>query len=167
MGDTAKLRTAGAQPTAYRTGLVAALDVGTSKVVCLIGRAEPGSLRVVGAALRESQGIKSGTVVNVHEAEDSIREAVAAAENLADTQIQTVLVSVSCGAPKSITSRAAMQLDGELVADQHIQDLLGDARANCRVQDYELIQSAPVSYVVDEARGVRDPRGTSARALPP
>lgn len=159
MGETVRLRTAGAQPTAYRTGLVAALDVGSSKVVCLIGRAEPGSLRVVGAALRESQGIKSGTVVNVHEAEDSIREAVAAAENHADTRIQTILISVNCGAPKSVTSRAAMQLGGELVGDQNIQDLLGEARANCRVDEYELIQSAPVSYVVDEARGVRDPRG--------
>jgi cell division protein FtsA len=159
MGETIKLRTTGAQPAAFRTGLVAALDVGSSKVVCLIGRAEPGSLRVMGAALRESQGIKSGTVIGVQDAEDSIREAVAAAENHADMRIQTVLVSVSCGAPKSITARAAMQLDGALVSDRHIHDLLGEARANCRTGDLDMIQSAPVSYVVDEARGVRDPRG--------
>src|SRR5437764_3398809 len=159
MGETVKLRTAGAQPTVYRTGLVAALDVGSSKVVCLIGRAEPGSLRVTGAALRESQGIKSGTVIGVQDAEDSIREAVAAAENHADTRIQTVLVSVSCGAPKSVTARAAMALDGELVSDQHINELLSEARANCRTDDLEMIQAAPVSYVVDEARGVKDPRG--------
>ncbi|MFL6689541.1 MAG: cell division protein FtsA [Alphaproteobacteria bacterium] len=154
-----KLRTAGAQPTVYRAGLVAALDVGSSKVVCLIGRAEPGSLRVTGAALRESQGIKSGTVIGVQDAEDSIREAVAAAENLADTRIQTVLVSVTCGTPKSITTRAAIQLNGELVSDRHLQDLLVEARGNCRLDDCEMIQSAPVSYVVDEARGVKDPRG--------
>ncbi|MBV9063969.1 MAG: cell division protein FtsA [Alphaproteobacteria bacterium] len=160
-----KLRTAGAQPTSYRTGLVAALDVGSSKVVCLIGRAEPGSLRVVGAALRESQGIKSGTVVNVQDAEDSIREAVAAAENHADTRLQTVLVSVSCGAPKSVTARAAMQLDGDLVSDAHITSLLAEARANCRTEDLEMIQSAPVSYVVDEARGVRDPRGMFSQRI--
>src|SRR4051794_9083211 len=159
MGETVKLRTAGAQPTVYRTGLVAALDVGSSKVVCLIGRAEPGSLRVTGAALRESQGIKSGTVIGVQDAEDSIREAVAAAENLADTRIQTVLVSVTCGTPKSITTRAAIQLNGELVSDRHLQDLLVEARGNCRLDDCEMIQSAPVSYVVDEARGVKDPRG--------
>jgi cell division protein FtsA len=159
MGEAVKLRTAGAQPTVYRAGLVAALDVGSSKVVCLIGRAEPGSLRVTGAALRESQGIKSGTVIGVQDAEDSIREAVAAAENLADTRIQTVLVSVTCGTPKSITTRAAIQLNGELVSDRHLQDLLVEARGNCRLDDCEMIQSAPVSYVVDEARGVKDPRG--------
>lgn len=159
MGETIKLRTAGAQPTSFRTGLVAALDVGSSKTVCLIGRAEPGSLRVTGAALRESQGVKAGTVINVQDAEDSIREAVAAAENLADVRIQTVLVSVSCGAPKSISSRAAMQTDGDLISDRHINDLLMEARANIRADDHEIIQAAPVSYVVDEARGVRDPRG--------
>src|SRR5690348_11773226 len=163
MGEAVRLRTAGAQPASYRTGLVAALDVGSSKVVCLIGRAEPGSLRVTGASLRESQGIKCGTVINVQEAEDSIREAVAAAENHADTRIQTVLVSVSCGAPKSITARAAMALDGELVEDQHINDLLSEARGNCRTDDLELIQAAPISYVVDEARGVKDPRSEERR----
>jgi cell division protein FtsA len=159
MGETVRLRTTGAQPASYRSGLVAALDVGSSKTVCLIGRAEPGTLRVTGAALRESQGVKSGTVINVQEAEDSIREAVAAAENHADTRIQTVIVSVSCGTPKSVSSRAAMQLDGELISDRHINDLLAEARSNCRIEDHEIIQAAPVSYVVDEARGVKDPRG--------
>lgn len=165
MGETVKLRTAGAQPAAYRSGLVAALDVGSSKTVCLIGRAEPGSLRVTGAALRESQGMKSGTVINVQEAEDSIREAVAAAENRADMRIQTVLLSVSCGAPKSLTSRAAMQLDGELISDRHINDLLQGARADCRAEDHEVIHAAPVSYVVDEARGVKDPRGMFGKRI--
>src|SRR6185437_11286153 len=141
MGETIRLRTVGAQPTSYRTGLVAALDVGSSKTVCLIGRAEPGTLRVTGAALRESHGIKSGTIINVQEAEDSIREAVAAAENHADARIQTVLVSVSCGAPRSVTSRAAMQLDGELISDNHINALLMEARANCRLEDHETIQA--------------------------
>ncbi|MBV9903419.1 MAG: cell division protein FtsA, partial [Alphaproteobacteria bacterium] len=89
---------------AYRSGLVAVLDVGSSKTVCLIGRAEPGSLRVVGAALRESQGIKAGTVIGMDHAEESIRDAVAAAENLADVRIQNVIISVNCGQPTSVTA---------------------------------------------------------------
>src|SRR5262249_19553144 len=67
--------------------------------------------------------------------------------------------------PKSITGRAALQLDGELVSDHHIHELLVEARANCRTDDLEIIQSAPVSYVVDETRGVRDPRGMFAQRL--
>jgi cell division protein FtsA len=157
MGEGARLRT-GTEP-AYRTGLVAAIDVGSSKVVCLIGRAEPGSLRVLGAALRESGGIRSGTVTSLDLAEESIRDAVAAAENHADARIQNVILSVACGAPQSVTSRAVMTLDGALVSDGHLRTLLADGRARCAVEGYETIQSAPTGYVVDEARGVRDPSG--------
>jgi cell division protein FtsA len=159
MGEAIKMRIAGAEPTPFRSGLVTALDIGSSKIVCLIGRAEPGSLRVIGVSLRESQGVKSGTIVNVQQAEDSIREAVAAAENHADTRIQNVVISVGCGSPKRITTRAAMSLDGALVTDQHLQELLRQARESSQADDHEIIQAAPISYVVDEARGVRDPRG--------
>ncbi|HEX4302975.1 MAG TPA: cell division protein FtsA [Rhizomicrobium sp.] len=164
MGETVKLRTGGEMP-AYRAGLVAVLDVGSSKTVCLIGRAEPGALRVVGAALRESQGIKAGAVVHMDHAEESIRDAVAAAENHADLRIQNVILSVNCGQPVSVTSRAAMSLDGELVTDAHLRALLADGRSRCNLEDHELIQTAPTTYVVDEARGVRHPLGMFCQRL--
>ena len=159
MGETTRMRTATAQPASYRTGLIAALDIGSSKVTCLIGRAEPGSLRVLGAALRESQGIKSATITSLDHAEEAIRDAVAAAENHADTRVQNVLISVACGAPVSVTARSAAALDGALVSDEHLLALLNDGRARCKREGYDVIQAAPTSYVVDEARGVRDPRG--------
>ena len=62
MGETIRMRASDAQSEAYRTGLVAALDVGTSKTICLVARAEPASLRVIGAALHETKGLRSGTV---------------------------------------------------------------------------------------------------------
>ena len=158
MGETVRLRTGGEIP-AYRTGLVAALDIGSSKVVCLIARAEPGTLRVLGAALRESQGLRAGMVTDMALAEESIRDCVAAAENTADARIQNVLISVNCGSPMSVTSRAAMALDGALVSDGHLRELLAEGRAKCVAEGYEIIQSAPTSYVVDEARGVSDPSG--------
>jgi len=159
MGETSRMRTSNAQPIPYRTGVVAALDIGSSKITCLIGRAEPGSLKVLGAALRESQGVKSATVTSIDEAEEAIREAVAAAENHADTRIQNVVISVACGSPSSITARAAAALDGALVSDAHLHALLNEGRARCQHEGMEVIQAAPTSYAVDEARGVRDPRG--------
>ncbi|MBU6443477.1 MAG: cell division protein FtsA [Alphaproteobacteria bacterium] len=159
MGETSRMRTANAQPISYRTGVVAALDIGSSKVTCLIGRAEPGALKVLGAALRESQGIKAATVTSIDEAEEAIREAVAAAENHADTRIQNVVISVACGSPTSVSARAAAALDGALVSDAHLHALLGEGRARCQREGYAVIQAAPTSYAVDEARGVRDPRG--------
>jgi cell division protein FtsA len=158
MGETVRLRAAGEVP-AFRPGLVTALDIGSSKIACLIGRAEHGSLRILGAALRESQGIRAGTVVSLELVEESIRDCVAAAENHADARIQSVLMSVNCGQPVSVTSRAVMTLDGELVTDAHLRALLAEGRGKCVVEGHEIIQSAPTAYVVDEARGVRDPSG--------
>ncbi len=158
MGETIKMRTGGQTP-AYRTGLVAALDVGSSKVVCLIGRAEPGMLRVLGSSLRESQGLRAGTVTSLELAEESIRDCVAAAENLADARIQNVLIGVNCGQPTSVNARAIMALDGELVSDAHLRALLAEGRSKCKLEGHEIVQSAPTAYVVDEARGVRDPSG--------
>jgi len=159
MGETVRMRASGEKQAAFRPGQVAALDIGSTKVVCLIGRAEPGNLRVTGAALRESQGLRAGTVTSLEDVEDAIGEAVQAAENLADTRIQNVLVSVNCGQPLSVTARAALALEGDLVSDGHLHQLLAEGRARCAVEGYDLIQSAPTSYVVDEARGVRDPSG--------
>ncbi|HVV27605.1 MAG TPA: cell division protein FtsA [Rhizomicrobium sp.] len=144
---------------AYRTGLVAALDVGTSKIVCVIGQAESGSLKVLGSALRESLGLKAGTITSLEQAEDSIRECVAAAENMADARIQNVLIGVNCGQPVSVTGRAVLSLDGALVSDENLRHLLNDGRARCRLDGYDIIQSAPTAYVVDEARGVKNPSG--------
>jgi len=159
MGETIRMRTTDAKPVHYRSGLIAALDIGSSKTVCLIGRAEAGALKVLAAAMRESQGIRSATVTSLDGAQESIREVVDAAENRADMRIQNVLIAVACGQPVSVTARAAMALDGALVSDQHLHALLSEGRAKCRRDGYEIIQSGPTSYVVDEARGVRDPSG--------
>jgi cell division protein FtsA len=158
MGETVRLRAVGEVP-AYRPGLVTALDIGSSKIACLIGRAEHGSLRILGAALRESQGVRAGTIVSLDLVEESIRDCVAAAENHADARIQNVLISINCGQPVSVTSRAVMALDGELVTDAHLRSLLAEGRSKCVVEGHDIIQSAPTAYVVDEARGVRDPSG--------
>ena len=158
MSEPLRLRVNNEIP-AYRPGLVAALDVGSSKIACVIGRAEQGSLKILGSALRESAGVRAGTITSLELAEESIRDCVAAAENHADARIQNVLISVSCGAPVSVTARNVLALDGALVSDEHLRQLLSDGRARCRLDGHEIIQSAPTAYVVDEARGVRNPSG--------
>jgi cell division protein FtsA len=158
MGEITKMRSAPNQ-AAYRPGLIAVLDVGSAKTVCLIGRPADGKLQVLGAALRESHGLRGGTVLNLGHAEQSIRDAVDAAEKMADTRIQNVIVSVNCGSPVSVTSRAIAALEGELVTNAHLRVLLAEGRAKCRLDGHEMIHSEPTTYVVDEARGVKNPLG--------
>src|SRR6266404_5166348 len=119
MGDIFRLRTNGSKPAAVkaphaRSGLIAALDVGSSKVACLIARAESGAIKVLGSAVHESHGMRSGTVTSLELADRSIRKAVDAAEQLADHRIQDVILSVQCGQPKSLNARAECALNGVL-----------------------------------------------------
>jgi len=163
MGDTFRTRTNekanGARAAVPRSGLIAALDVGSSKISCIIGRAEQGGLQVLGSALHESQGIRSGAVTNLALAEQSIREAVDAAEQLADHRIQDVILAVQCGQPKSLNARAEGTTSGELVNDGHLRTLLAEAKRRCKEEGFETIQAAATGYVVDQSRGVSDPRG--------
>jgi cell division protein FtsA len=163
MGDTFRTRTngkaSGVKQSHARSGLIAALDVGSSKIACIIGRAEHGGIQVLGSALHESQGIRSGAVTNLDLAEQSIRAAVDAAEQLADHRIQDVILAVQCGQPKSINQRAEAAASGTLINDTHLRALLSDAKRRCKEPGYETIQAAPTGYVVDQSRGVSDPRG--------
>jgi cell division protein FtsA len=158
MGETVRLKGGDGVP-AYRTGVVAVLDIGSTKTVCLIARCEPGSIKVLGAALRESRGLKSGTVVEMTAAEESIRDVVAAAENLADVRLQNILMSVNCGNPTTVNARATWPLDGGEVTDDILRHLLAEGRLRCQLDGHVVIQSMPTSYVVDESLGVRDPSG--------
>src|SRR5256885_13454562 len=110
MNQTVRLRVSNEIP-AYRTGLVSALDVGTSKIVCVIGQAEAGSLKILGSALRETAGLKAGTVTSLELAEVSIRGCVAAAENIAEALIQEVLICVDSCRRVSFTCRTVMVLE--------------------------------------------------------
>jgi len=86
-----------------RSGLVAALDVGTTKTCCFIARVEDGSARIVGVGHQASRGIKTGTVVDLEAAQQAILNAVHAAEQMAGETIQGVIVNISGGHPGSRT----------------------------------------------------------------
>ena len=163
MGDTFRTRrngkANGAKAAHARSGIVAALDVGSSKIACIIARAEQGGIHVLGSSLHESKGIRSGAVINLDSAEQSIRDAVGAAEELADQRIQDVILAVQCGQPKSLNARAEVAPSGALVEDAHLRALLADAKRRCREEGFETIQAAPTGYVVDQTRGISDPRG--------
>ena len=165
MGDTFRLKSNGAKSVPVRSGLIAALDVGSSKVACIIGRKEVGQLKVLGSAVHESQGIRSGAVTSLELAEQSIRECVDTAEQLADCRIQEVYLAAQCGQPKSLISRVESEVGGALIGDSHLRALLVEAKRRCTEAGYETIQAAPTGYIVDQQRGIRDPRGMYCERL--
>src|SRR5438045_4100137 len=125
-----------------RRGSVAAvLDLGSTKVVCLIARltpVEPGpalrgrgrAIQILGYAHQRSRGIKSGVVANLEAAEESIRHAVDAAEKMAGVTVGSLIVNVSAGRLHSKTCSASVALAGRAVAATDIGRVLAAGRSH-------------------------------------
>lgn len=143
-----------------RTGLIAALDVGTTKVCCFIARAEESrSLKVVGIGHHRSKGLRGGTVIDMDAAESSIRAAVEAAEQMAGERIDQVVVNVSGGKPRSSKVEVEVSVDGHQIDDSDVRRIIDYARRQELNGERELIHCIPVGYAIDGSNGIRDPRG--------
>src|SRR5258708_32636406 len=118
-----------------RSALIAALDVGTSKVACLTARLKPNVMRdtlrrrshsidVLGFGHTSARGIKAGAVIDLTAAEAAIRQAVDLAERAAKLQLEAVVVSVSAGRPESELISASVDVAGSAVSERHIAPVL-------------------------------------------
>ena len=118
-----------------RSALVAALDVGSSKIACLIARLRPHgpqqvltrrshAVEVIGFGHTEARGMKAGGVVNLAQAEEAIRLAVDAAEQMASVEIESVVLSVSAGRLASELFAADVDIVGSTVSEGDIARVL-------------------------------------------
>ena len=139
-----------------RSGTIAALDVGSSKISCFIAKIEPGRL---------SNGIRAGAVVDMDAAEEAIRVAVDAAERMASVTIRDVVVGFSGAEPKSQTVGVRASVTGGEVGDGDVGRLIHHAQANFQPEARDVLHAIPTNYSVDGSRGVRDPRGMFGEKL--
>jgi cell division protein FtsA len=159
-----------------RSAVVCALDIGTSKIACLIARLRPCStpevlrrrthaVEVLGIGHTRSGGIKGGTVVNLVEAEQSIGHAVDAAERAAGVHVESVILSVSAGRMTSERYAAKVPLRGPVASEGDIARVLAAGSQHSVRDGRAVMHSLPIGYSIDEARGIRDPRGMLGRNL--
>ncbi len=147
-------------------GSIAVLDIGTSKIACFIAEADSaGEIRITGIGHQLSKGIKSGVITDFTEAEASIVSAVHAAEQMAGETIEHVLVSLSGGNLNSRSVTVEMTMLGEEVSDRDIMDIIEQGRASIQHAEHEVIHCVPVSYYLDGARGISDPRKMFGKKL--
>jgi cell division protein FtsA len=157
-----------------RSALVAALDVGTSKIACLIARLKPQTptdvlrrrshtVEVVGFGHTLARGIKSGAVVDLSDAEQAMRQALDLAERSAKMQLEQVVVSLSAGKPSSELMSATVNVAGKTVADGDIARVLSACSQHSVRPGRAVLHSLPIGYSLDEANGIRDPRGMVGR----
>ena len=146
--------------------LVAAIDVGSSKVVCLVAcEDENGGQRILGAGQQASRGVLSGTVVNMEAAEHSVASAVTRAEEFAGETLRRVWVSVSGGQPRSDTVSVDVSIAGHEVGDADLRRVVHKTRQAAHHPSRELLHAIPVGYAIDGSHGIRDPRGMVGERL--
>jgi cell division protein FtsA len=128
--------------------------------MCVIARIESdGQPRALGFDWQRSRGVKAGSIVDMEEAEQAIRAAVAGAEHMADTLLKGVIVNLSCGQPQSRAHNIEWPIGGRAVTDADLRSILHEGQRRTQGEGREVVHSFPAGFTVDETPGVEDPRG--------
>lgn len=157
-----------------RTALVASLDIGTSKIACLIARLKPcapsealrgrtHAVELIGYSHIQSRGVKAGAVVDMAECEQAVRHAVAVAERMAKVRVESVLLSVSAGRLQGQLIEAASDIRGGSVASDDVTRITSTGMRHATAAGRTVLHALPVGYALDGVKGIRDPRGMVAR----
>ena len=152
-----------------RSAILSVLDVGTSKIVCLIARLQPiepsetlrgrtHRCRILGIGHQRSRGIKGGTVVDMEAAEGAIRLAVDAAERMAGVQVQSVIVNNTGGRLASQFFNATIAVGGHAVSEGEVHRVLEACHAHT-APGRIVLHSLPTGFSLGSATDIRDPRG--------
>lgn len=152
--------------------VIAALDIGSTKIACFIARIrdDNGNIDLIGIGHQASQGIKSGTVVDLDQAEVAIRQAVHTAENMAADvtkgyPLREVIVNVPATHSQSRLMNMGVQILGSAVTENDIRRALAKAQEHVTGQDIELIHTIPTAYRIDGHDGIKEPRGLYGQHL--
>ncbi len=175
MTGISRFHTPKAKPMPHRrSALAASLDIGTSKIACMIARLKPcppnDALRgrshaaeLIGYSQIQSRGVKAGAVVDLAECEQAVRQAVALAERMAKVRVESVLLSVSGGRVQGQLIEAASDLRGGAVTATDISRVTSTGMRHATGEGRSVLHTLPVGYRIDGVKGIRDPRGMVAR----
>jgi len=150
-----------------REQTVAALDIGTSKICCLIARLNGAERpRIIGIGHQVSKGLKAGTVIDMEETETSIRAAVDAAERMAGgSPIQDVYVNISSGQPQSRHFSVEVDVAGHEISQLDMDRVLAAGQESLENEDRFILHSRLTNFSIDGVSGTRDPRGMFGKKL--
>ena len=160
--------------TTGKSGILAALDVGSSKISCMIGEVRGpkrssgdlrSNLRVIGFGQTASRGIKSGAVVDIAEAECAIRLAVDSAERNAQTSIHSVTVALSGGRPATATYNGRTPTQTGVVGPRDVEAAMIQALTQAETSGRPILHLHPVNHALDNVSGIAQPLGLHGTEL--
>ncbi|WP_271271385.1 cell division protein FtsA [Aliamphritea hakodatensis] len=148
------------------SNMIVALDIGTSKVVCLVGEVGPdGTIDIVGIGSHASRGLKRGVVVNIESTVQSIQRAVEEAELMAGCKIHSVTVGIAGSHINSMNSHGIVAVRDREVMEHDLERVIDAARAVAIPADQKILHILPQEYVIDNQEGIREPLGMSGVRL--
>jgi cell division protein FtsA len=154
-----------------RKDLIVGLDIGTTKVVCLVGEVHHGAtgeetkIDIIGFGQSPSAGLRKGVVINIDATVDAIRKAVKEAENMAGIKIHSAYVGIAGTHIKSFNSSGVVAVKDKEISAQDVQRVIEAAQAIVIPQDREVLHVIPQEFIIDDQDGIRDPIGMNGVRL--
>jgi cell division protein FtsA len=142
-----------------RSEPVAVLDVGTSKMCCLIARLRSHRLELLGGGCQLAEGLRAGGIVDTEAAEASILAVVHEAEQQAGRTVREIVLGLSGGRLESVIKAVDLDLGGRAVGAADIRHALALARAQARGEGREVLHALPVEITLDDGPRLREARG--------
>ena len=148
------------------SNMIVALDIGTSKVVCLVGEVNvDNTIDIVGIGSHPSRGLKKGVVVNIESTVSSIQRAVEEAELMAGCKIHSVAVGIAGSHISSLNSHGIVAVREGEVTEFDLERVIDAARAVAIPADQKILHILPQEYEIDSSEGIREPLGMSGVRL--
>ena len=148
------------------SNIVVGLDIGTSKVVCIVGKHdEYGNLEVISLGSYPSSGLKKGVVVNIDATTDAIQKAVDQAQSMIEEKIKSVYVGIAGNHIKSLNSQGAVGIKDREVTNYDIDRVIDSAQAVSIPSDQKVLHVLPQEFVIDDQEVSLDPLGMSGVRL--
>jgi cell division protein FtsA len=146
--------------------LIVGLDIGTSKVVAIVGEVNSsGELEIIGIGSHRSNGLKKGVVVNIESTVQSIQRAIEEAELMAGCEIHSVYAGIAGSHISSMNSHGIVAIKDREVLPQDIDRVIDAAQAVAIPADQQILHILPQEYLIDSQEGVKEPLGMSGVRL--
>jgi cell division protein FtsA len=146
--------------------MIVALDIGTSKVVTLIGEVnDHGGMNIVGIGKSISRGMKKGVVVNIESTIHSIQQSVEEAELMAGVQVKSVYAGIAGSHIQSLNSHGIVAIKDKEVMTTDVERVMDAAKAVAIPADQRILHVLPQEFVIDNQEGIREPVGMSGVRL--
>ena len=146
--------------------LIVGLDIGTSKVVAIVGEIKADNeIEVIGIGSHPSRGLKKGVVVNIESTVQSIQRAVEEAELMAGCEILSVHAGIAGSHIRSLNSYGIVAIKDREVSHGDVERVIDAARAVAIPADQKILHILPQEFIIDEQEGIKEPVGMSGVRL--